>query len=89
MMTNSTVDSAEAVSSSTCEANASSVFPVVSAGNSKLKHYTKAELERENFDLVAKVTELLDDHDLWSDDGTYTFKDGERWAVCFPGEIQT
>jgi hypothetical protein len=42
--------------------------------------YTKQALEVENFDLIAKVKELLHDHDLWGPDGTYTFKDGERWA---------
>lgn len=41
---------------------------------------TRKELERENFDLIAKVHELLDTHGLWEDDGTYTFQDGERWA---------
>jgi hypothetical protein len=47
-----------------------------------LKEYghTKQSLEIENFDLIAKVKELLHDHKLWGPDGTYTFKDGERWA---------
>lgn len=38
------------------------------------------DLEVENFDLINKVKELLNTHKLWGPDGTYTFKDGERWA---------
>ena len=47
-----------------------------------LKNYgsTRKDLEVETFELIAKVKELLHDHNLWGDDGTYTFKDGERWA---------
>lgn len=47
----------------------------------KLKDYgiSRKELEQENFDLIAKVRELLHTHDLWEDDDTYTFSDGERW----------
>lgn len=40
----------------------------------------KEDLELETFDLIAKVIDLLDTHELWEPDGTYTFKDGERWA---------
>jgi hypothetical protein len=38
------------------------------------------ELEMETFDLIAKITCLLETHDLWEDDKTYTFSDGDRWA---------
>jgi len=44
-----------------------------------LKQYD-GDLDMENFDLIAKVKELLNTHQLWGPDGTYTFKDGERWA---------
>ena len=44
-----------------------------------LKEYSE-HLDIENFDLIAKVIELLTTHDLWEPDGTYTFEDGERWA---------
>ena len=46
--------------------------------NTKL--WTKRDVDMENFDLIAKVKELLNKHNLWGPDGTYTFKDGERWA---------
>lgn len=42
-----------------------------------------AELERENFDLVAKCIELINVVG-WSDDDTYTFQDGDRWAKFSP-----
>ncbi len=45
-----------------------------------LKEYTTQDLEIETFDLIAKVKELLNTHNLWGPDGTYTFEDGERWA---------
>ena len=38
------------------------------------------DIATENFDLIAKVIELLTTHSLWGPDGTYTFDDGERWA---------
>jgi hypothetical protein len=41
------------------------------------------ELERENFDLVAKCIELINVVG-WSDDDTYTFTDGDRWAKFDP-----
>jgi hypothetical protein len=41
---------------------------------------TDRELNMECHDLIARVIELLTSHDLWGPDGTYTFKDGERWA---------
>ncbi len=37
------------------------------------------DLDKENFDLVAKCIELIE-RIGWSDDGTYTFKDGDRWT---------
>ena len=49
------------------------------SGGTKLKEY-KGELGIENFDLIAKVVYLLTAHELWSEDGTYTFPDGETWA---------
>ena len=42
-----------------------------------------AELERENFDLVAKCIELINVIG-WSDDDTYTYQDGDRWAKFDP-----
>jgi hypothetical protein len=51
----------------------------------KLKDYGE-HLDVENFDLIAKVIELLDTHDLWEPNGTYSFKDGERWAQFKPEE---
>jgi len=58
------------------------------SGKTKLKDYgiTKKDLEIENFDLIAKVNELLNEHELYEPDGTYTFKDGERWARLDMGE---
>lgn len=47
------------------------------------KDYIK-ELEMETFDLIAKITCLLKEHNLWGDDGTYTFSDGDRWARFDP-----
>ena len=38
------------------------------------------DIATENFDLIAKVIDLLTTHSLWGPDGTYTFDDGERWA---------
>jgi hypothetical protein len=49
-----------------------------------IKHYTKDELELENFELVAIVLELLDTHELWEPDDTYTFDNGERWSKFRP-----
>lgn len=56
--------------------------PIARSNNTRLKDYgpSKKDLEIETFDLIAKVIELLTDHNLWDDDGTYTFSDGERWA---------
>ena len=53
--------------------------------NAKLKEYgqTRADLEQENFDLVAKVIELINVIG-WNEDDTYTFQDGERWAKFEP-----
>lgn len=42
------------------------------------------EIERETFELVALVTEILNEHDLWGPDDTYTWKDGTRWAKFDP-----
>lgn len=50
---------------------------------SKAKLIKHDSLEKENFDLVAKVVELLNVIG-WNDDGTYTFEDGERWAKFNP-----
>jgi hypothetical protein len=36
------------------------------------------DTEQENFDLVAKVVELINVIG-WNDDDTYTFADGDRW----------
>lgn len=46
------------------------------------------ELEMETFDLIAKIVSVLKEHDLWGDDGTYTFKDGDRWARFEPEQEQ-
>lgn len=47
------------------------------------KDYIK-ELEMETYDLIAKITSVLKLHDLWDEDGTYTFPDGDRWARFEP-----
>jgi hypothetical protein len=40
------------------------------------------ELYREeNLDLQAKIRFLLETHKLWSEDGTYSFPDGDTWRV--------
>lgn len=45
----------------------------------KLKDYN-GDLDQENFELIAKVVFLLTAHDLWAEDETYTFPDGECWG---------
>ena len=50
---------------------------------SSRKEYIE-ELEQENFDLIAKITTLLREHQLWGPDDTYTFKDGDRWRRFEP-----
>lgn len=40
-------------------------------------------LNKETFDLIAKVIELINLIG-WNDDGTYTFNDGDRWARFDP-----
>ena len=49
----------------------------------KLNKYTADDLEKENYDLIAKVVELINVIG-WEPDDTYTFKDGERWARFDP-----
>lgn len=49
------------------------------SGGTKLKDYA-GDLTVENFDLIAKVVFLLTYYNLWSDEGTYTFPDGETWG---------
>ena len=44
------------------------------------------ELEMETFDLIAKLTSVLKEHNLWNEDSTYTFKDGDRWARFEPSD---
>jgi len=56
------------------------MMPKLVNRTNKTKLWTDRDLEMENFDLIAKVKELLNEHQLWGPDGTYTFKDGERWA---------
>ena len=46
------------------------------------------QLEMETFDLIAKIVNILKEHNLWDDDGTYTFKDGDRWARFEPDQEQ-
>jgi hypothetical protein len=36
-------------------------------------------VDKENFDLVAKVTWLIDEFPGWSEDDTFTFPDGDTW----------
>jgi len=50
---------------------------------SKAKLFKHDTIEKENFDLVAKVVELINVIG-WNDDDTYTFEDGERWAKFNP-----
>ena len=42
----------------------------------------------ETFDLIAKIVSILKKHELWDDDGTYTFPDGDRWARFEPEQEQ-
>ncbi len=41
-------------------------------------------LDAENFDLIAKITWLIRTYPGWSEDGTFTFPDGETWAKFDP-----
>lgn len=41
------------------------------------------QIEKECFDLVAKVIELIEVIG-WNDDDTYTFKNGDRWSKFDP-----
>ena len=49
------------------------------------RNYIK-ELEMETFDLIAKITSILCQYELWNDDGTFTFTDGDRWARFEPAK---
>lgn len=44
---------------------------------------TFSNLDEENFDLVAKVIELINVIG-WNDDDTYTFANGDRWRKFDP-----
>jgi hypothetical protein len=51
------------------------------------KHTSKQiidSLERENFDLVAKVIYLINERPGWSEDDTFTFPDGDTWHKFEP-----
>ena len=41
-------------------------------------------LDVENFDLIAKVVWMINEYPGWSEDGTFTFPDGETWAEFNP-----
>ena len=46
-------------------------------------------LEKECFKYLGWVTELMREHDLWKEDGTYTFEDGESIRLFDPiGEME-
>lgn len=47
------------------------------------------DLEQECFELVAKVIELLDKHDLWDENGSYVFNDGYEWNKFRPDDFVT
>jgi len=54
--------------------------PIVSRTNgARLKDYTNHP-ETENYDLIAKVIWMINTYPGWSEDGTFTFPDGETWA---------
>ncbi len=53
-------------------------------GQTPPRHY-EGDLNKENFDLIAKVIELIAVIG-WSDDDTYTFADGDRWYKFNPKE---
>jgi len=79
------VDTNESVDDTTESSQCQCVKDVALSSRSngtKLRDYdgSRRDLEIENFDLIAKVKELLNTHKLWGPDGTYTFEDGERWA---------
>jgi len=56
---------------------------VATKRESKAKLIRHESIEQENFDLVAKVVELINVIG-WNDDDTYTFSNGERWAKFDP-----
>lgn len=37
------------------------------------------EQDKEIFDLIAKVIEVINTYSLWGSEDEYEFKDGERW----------
>ena len=38
------------------------------------------DLEKETFELIAMIQEILEDNSLYGPDNTYTFRNGERWV---------
>lgn len=49
------------------------------SNGTQLKDYGD-NLDMENFDLIAKVIYLLTAYELWAEDNTFTFPDGETWG---------
>lgn len=52
--------------------------PIARSNGTVLWEYEN--LDMENFDLIAKVIWLINEYPGWSEDGTFTFPDGETWA---------
>jgi hypothetical protein len=50
----------------------------------KAKLIKHDSLEREHFDLTAKVIWMINAYPGWSEDGTFTFPDGETWVKFDP-----
>jgi hypothetical protein len=46
----------------------------------KLFDYKDDDNEQQCYDLIAKVKWLINSYPGWSEDGTFTFPDGETWA---------
>ena len=42
------------------------------------------EQDKEIFDLIARVIEVIHTHSLWGDEDEYIFKDGETWYKFDP-----
>ena len=58
--------------------------PALSAGRKNANKQIIDALERENFDLVAKVIYLIKEFPGWGPDDTFTFPDGDRWNKFEP-----
>ena len=44
------------------------------------------EQDKEIFDLIARIVEIIHTHSLWGSEDEYVFKDGEIWHKFNPDE---